>query len=198
MTTLYIKWGSSIQAFILFSGSFYLKNSSTQNFTIMNTYGRQAHGMVRSQLPLVAPISSATLGIVVYQTISFLPGGGLFEVWTLHSRARAVGLDIGMKIAIFHSQEGLDGTGHSRALVIANITSVAYCDREQVVFRMQIEGDHTTSMLSMPVRCTSISHFRRLLYQLYSFTLPSPPLLPKAQSYNKTSPNSLGIPQDDS
>ena len=152
--------------------------------------------MVQSQLPLVAPISSTTLFIVAYQTISLLPDGSLFEAWTLHSRDKSVGLDIGMKITICHGQRGLDSTGSSRALATADITSVAYCDREQVIFCMKIKGDLTTSMLSMPVWCTSISLIRRLLYQLLSFSLPSPPPLPKGQSFKRSSPSSSTAEDD--
>ena len=113
-------------------------------YLAMDTYVLRAQCMVQSQLPLVAPISSATLFIVAYQMISLLPDGSLFEAWTLHSRDESVGLDIGMRIAICCGQRGLDSTGSSRPLATADITSVAYCDKEQVIFRMKIKGDLTT------------------------------------------------------
>ena len=112
------------------------------------------------------------------------------------SRDKSVGLDIGMKITICHGQRGLDSTGSSRPLATADITSVAYCDKEQVIFRMKIKGDLTTSMLSMPVCCTSIGLTRRLLYQLLSFSLPAPPPLPKSQSLKRSSLSSSTAEDD--
>ena len=144
--------------------------------------------MVKSHLPLGAPISATTLFINAYQMISVLPDGSLYETWKLHSRDRKEGIDIGTHITICRSSKSWEDAGENRALVTAHVTSVAYCDREQVVFHMKIEGEDINSLLSMPVSHTSIGPIRRFLYQIFTLGQPTPPTLSATQSFKRTPP----------
>jgi hypothetical protein len=164
----------------------------------MDAYNLRARCIVKSQPPPVFPILSSTLFIVAHQVISLLPNGHIFEAWALHPRTRAKRMDVGAHIAICRSQGELgDDEGRSRSVVTATITSIAHCDRKQVIFHMEIDGDCATSLLSMPVSCTSISYFRRLLYQLLSINQLPPPPLPTTQNSRRTSPSSPYTPEDD-
>ena len=144
--------------------------------------------MVKSHLPLGAPISATTLFIDAYQMISVLPDGSLYEAWKLHSRDREEGMDIGTHIAICRSSKSWEDAGENRALVMAHVTGVAYCDREQVVFHMKIEGEDINSLLSMPVSHTSIGPIRRFLYQIFTCGQPTPPTLSATQLFKRTLP----------
>ena len=144
--------------------------------------------IVKSHLPLGAPISATTLFIDAYQMISVLPDGILYEAWKLHSRDREEGIDIGTHIAICRSSKSWEDAGENRALVTAHVTSVAYCDREQVVFCMKIEGEDINSLLSMPVLYTSIGPIRRFLYQIFTCGQPTPPTLSATQLFKRTPP----------
>ena len=135
----------------------------------MDTYNLWERCIVKSLPPPLFPILPSTLFIVAHQVISLLPNGHLFEAWVLHPSTKANCMDIGVHIAICRSRGELgDDEARGRSIVTATITSIAYCDREQVVFRMEIDGDCTTSLLSIPVSWSSIGYFRRLLYQLCS------------------------------
>ena len=153
-----------------------------------STHDLQTPVMVKSHLPLGAPISATTLFIDAYQMISVLPDGSLYEAWKLHSRDREEGIDIGTHITICRSSKSWEDAGENRALVTAHVTSVAYCDREQVVFHMKIEGEDINSLLSMPVSHTSIGPIRRFLYQIFTLGQPTPPTLSATQSFKRTPP----------
>lgn len=160
------------------SATFRIFSHSLLNFhyLTMDAYDFRTQCRVGSKHHLGSWVPLSTLVIFAHQVIHLLPDGHMLGMWVLHSRIRTAGIDIGKQITICRGQGELGGIW-SRPIATAIITGIAYCDKEQINFCMKIEGYHNTSLLSMPVSCTSINCFRKLLYWLVSIGQPSPPSL---------------------
>ncbi|KIM70996.1 hypothetical protein PILCRDRAFT_17375 [Piloderma croceum F 1598] len=131
-------------------------------------------------------ISSSTVFVIGHISTSALPNGGILEMWVMHSKD-AKPLKIGSHIVIGRSSADLarkDQKVHS--LPTAVITGVAYCNEDQVVFRVCISQSHFPSLLSMPLHAARIGMLRKTWHRTQSRWLPHPPPLPQTSGNRRT------------
>jgi hypothetical protein len=141
-------------------------------------------------------ISSSTVFLIGHISTSALPDGKILEMWVMHSKDTKP-LEIGSHIVIGRSSADLAGKdGKVHPLPTAVITGVAYCNDDQVIFRICISQPSFPSLLSMPLRATRIGMLRKMWHQTRSWWLPHPPPLPQSLRNRKTKPSNHSPKRD--
>jgi hypothetical protein len=145
---------------------------------------------------LIPVISSSAVFLIGHISTSALPDGRILEMWVMHSKDTKP-LEIGSHIVIGRSSADLAGNdGRVRHLPTAVITGVAYCNDDQVIFRICMEQPSFPSLLSMPLHATRIGILRKLWHQTRSWWLPHPPPLPQSLRNRKTKPSNYKPERD--
>lgn len=116
--------------------------------------------------------------ILGHISTSPLPDGRHLDMWILHTRD-SKRIDVGSHITICRTSTDLANRNRKiNPLPTAIITGVAYCNANQVVFRIQTSHPCYPSLLSMPLYATHIGILRKLWYKAQSSSLSPPPLPP--------------------
>jgi len=126
----------------------------------------------------IPPISLSSSFILGHISASALPDGCHLDMWVLHTRDTKL-IDVGSHITFYRSSTDLTNKDRKiNPLPTAIVTGVAYCNSDQVVFRIHMSQPSYPSLLSTPLHATRIGTLRKAWYQTQSRFLPPPPIHP--------------------
>lgn len=127
---------------------------------------------------------------------SALPNGRFLEMWVMHSKD-AKPLEIGSCIVIGRSSADLAKKDQKiDPLPTAVITGIAYCNDDQIIFRISISQPFFPSLLSAPLHAARIGKLRKVWHQIRSWWLPLPPPLPRTLGNRRTKPSNHRSEED--